>query len=401
MPIGNQRFFGGQPPPNLADHEQVDMIKKRKSRRVIEDSDDDDEIVPNCEKLVKEYPAKEKRAKNENSEAVAISTSDYFASKSKPRNINITQTSASTSGADAKDSSQGHSNVISPAGAYDQDANITDKKHENQNDHIFKTRSSNGLKKDSMCIEILSDDEEAPKIKKHATRNAVAKADKIATRKAKNTNKDSVKTNAETKDDTLSAETTVKNTSPKKQASVENKSDGQDFNTTVKSVIPVKQKPQMQKNLKVPKNEEPETSSVQAILDSITTVRAPSPPPKDPDAKRIWKYLQREEQRSKYTPNKTAEIPEGQENCLAGLTFVLTGWLGSLEREEVQELIERYGGKITGAPSRRTNFVVLGSEAGLRKLKKIKELSLKSIDEDGLFELIRAMPINGGDSKSA
>ncbi|CCU76334.1 chromosome transmission fidelity factor [Blumeria hordei DH14] len=215
-----------------------------------------------------------------------------------------------------------------------------------------------------MCIEILSDDEEAPKIKKHATRNVVAKAAKIATRKAKNTDKDSVKTNAETKDDTLSAETTVKNTSRKKQASVEIKSDGQDFNTTVKSVIPVKQKPQMQKNSKVPKNEEPETSSVQAILDSISTVRAPSPPPKDPDAKSNWKFARQEEYSHPVFTNETKKLPKGQENCLAGLTFVLTGMLETLSREDAQVLIKRYGGKITGAPSRRTNFVVLGSEAG-------------------------------------
>lgn len=399
MPADIRRFFGGQPPTNSAEHQQVELNKNRKSRRVIEDSDDDDEIVP--KKLLKDCPPRRKKAKNENSEAIAISTSDYFASKYNSGNINMIQKMANASGADAKETSQGQSNVISPVRTHDQDTKIMDERHENQSDGCRKTRSSNGLKKESMCIEILSDDEEAPKIKKDARRNVVVTAAKNATRKAKSADKGSANTIAETKNDTLRVEPSDKIVSRKKQASVEIKSDDQDFNTSVKSVKPVKQKSQIQKNSKALKNEETETSSVQAILDSISTIRAPSPPPKDPDAKWNWKNAQAEGNNGPVLADGTKKIPEGQENCLAGLTFVFTGMLDTLAREDAQELIKRYGGKVTGAPSRRTSFVVLGDEAGPSKLKKIKELSLKSINEDGLFELIRAMPSNGGDSKAA
>ncbi|GAA5969486.1 hypothetical protein JCM11641_008131 [Rhodosporidiobolus odoratus] len=82
------------------------------------------------------------------------------------------------------------------------------------------------------------------------------------------------------------------------------------------------------------------------------------------------------------------EIPEGAPNCLAGLTFVFTGELQSLGREEAQDLAKRYGGRVTGAPSSKTSYVVLGSEAGPNKLKLIEKHKLKTLDEDGFLALI-------------
>lgn len=64
-------------------------------------------------------------------------------------------------------------------------------------------------------------------------------------------------------------------------------------------------------------------------------------------------------------------------------------------------MIKRYGGKITGAPSSKTSYVVLGTDAGPKKLETIKKNNIKTIDEDGLFELIRKLPPNGGDGKAA
>lgn len=51
--------------------------------------------------------------------------------------------------------------------------------------------------------------------------------------------------------------------------------------------------------------------------------------------------------------------------------------------------MKRYGGRVTGAPSGKTSYVVVGEEAGASKLEKIKKLNLKTLDEDGLFDLIR------------
>ncbi|PJF18011.1 hypothetical protein PSACC_02150 [Paramicrosporidium saccamoebae] len=84
------------------------------------------------------------------------------------------------------------------------------------------------------------------------------------------------------------------------------------------------------------------------------------------------------------------EIPQGAPNCLAGLTFVFTGELDSLSREDAQDLVKRYGGRITTAPSGKTSHVVVGREAGESKLAKIAALKLSTLDEDGLLNLIRA-----------
>jgi replication factor C subunit 1 len=89
-------------------------------------------------------------------------------------------------------------------------------------------------------------------------------------------------------------------------------------------------------------------------------------------------------------------IPVGTPNCLLGLAFVFSGELDSLSREEAQDLVKRYGGRTTTAPSGRTSYVVLGREAGESKLKKIVELGLKTLDEDGLLELIRSSNPKGG-----
>jgi len=56
---------------------------------------------------------------------------------------------------------------------------------------------------------------------------------------------------------------------------------------------------------------------------------------------------------------------------------------------------------VTTGPSKKTNFVVLGQDAGPKKLETIRSLSLKVIDENGLFQLIKTLPANGGDGKAA
>ncbi|XP_036618227.1 replication factor C subunit 1 [Trichosurus vulpecula] len=86
------------------------------------------------------------------------------------------------------------------------------------------------------------------------------------------------------------------------------------------------------------------------------------------------------------------EIPKGAENCLEGLTFVITGVLESIERDEAKSLIERYGGKVTGNVSKRTSYLVMGRDSGQSKSDKALALGTKIIDEDGLLDLIRTLP---------
>ena len=68
---------------------------------------------------------------------------------------------------------------------------------------------------------------------------------------------------------------------------------------------------------------------------------------------------------------------------LAGKTFVLTGTLAHLTRDEAKKVIEDAGGKVTGSVSKKTDYVVAGADAG-SKLDKAKELGVKVIDEKGL-----------------
>ncbi|MBS0488085.1 MAG: NAD-dependent DNA ligase LigA [Proteobacteria bacterium] len=74
---------------------------------------------------------------------------------------------------------------------------------------------------------------------------------------------------------------------------------------------------------------------------------------------------------------------------LAGKTVVLTGTLSSLARDEAKEKLETLGAKVAGSVSKKTSFVVAGSEAG-SKLDKANELGIEIWDEARLTEFLRA-----------
>lgn len=194
---------------------------------------------------------------------------------------------------------------------------------------------------------------------------------------------------------------TKKPTTSRKRKSVELEEDEEDNPPKKGRGRPPKDTKKSPAKKRAKKEEVAESSAVQAIYDSIPLVRPPTPPPQsDAPAKFNW----RAGGAANHAPPPmagAAEIPTGAENCLAGLTFVFTGVGQILGREEGQNLVKRYGGKLTTAPSKKTSYVVLGSDAGPRKLEKIRENNIKTIDENGLFELIRRLPANGGDGKAA
>src|SRR5579864_5144240 len=71
---------------------------------------------------------------------------------------------------------------------------------------------------------------------------------------------------------------------------------------------------------------------------------------------------------------------------LAGKTFVLTGTLSKYSRDEAKKMIEDAGGKVTGSVSKKTDYVVAGTDAG-SKLDKAKELGVSVIDEKAMERL--------------
>ena len=73
---------------------------------------------------------------------------------------------------------------------------------------------------------------------------------------------------------------------------------------------------------------------------------------------------------------------------LEGKTFVLTGTLGDMSREQATARIEELGGKVTGSVSRKTDYVVAGEDPGT-KLTKAQEIGTEVLDEDGLLGLLR------------
>ena len=80
----------------------------------------------------------------------------------------------------------------------------------------------------------------------------------------------------------------------------------------------------------------------------------------------------------------TADAPKP----LAGMTFVLTGTLPTLGRDDAKDKIEAAGGKVTGSVSKKTSFVVAGTEAG-SKLTKAQELGVVVLDEAALLEMLK------------
>ena len=79
---------------------------------------------------------------------------------------------------------------------------------------------------------------------------------------------------------------------------------------------------------------------------------------------------------------------EGTTSLVAGKTFVLTGTLPTLSRDEAKDLLIAAGAKVSGSVSKKTDFVVAGAEAG-SKLEKAQTLGVRILDEEALMAMLK------------
>jgi DNA ligase (NAD+) len=80
---------------------------------------------------------------------------------------------------------------------------------------------------------------------------------------------------------------------------------------------------------------------------------------------------------------KAADLPQ----TLAGLTFVVTGGLEGFTRDSIAETISAHGGKASSSVSKKTDYVLVGSDPG-SKMGKAQELGVTIIDEARFLELL-------------
>jgi replication factor C subunit 1 len=77
------------------------------------------------------------------------------------------------------------------------------------------------------------------------------------------------------------------------------------------------------------------------------------------------------------------EIPVGEENCLFGTHFLITGILDSLEREQAWDLIKQYGGAVHKSIVKKLTHVIVGNDPGPTKIAKLKQRpEVQIINED-------------------
>ncbi|KAI4724633.1 DNA replication factor C, large subunit [Aureobasidium sp. EXF-10728] len=362
MPSDIRSFFGGKPaaaPP--AKEEKKAPAKKGRARKVVDDSDDEEE----------------KRAASPPGEETT--TAAYFATKNKPK-----RTAAATKSQPApkKSPAKPVKSESTPPPSTD-DLNPEDF----PDDDLDDTLTAEVKKEDPPTKDT---DDMAPKKRAPATKATPKKIKDEDDADVDMKDDDFV---VPDDDDDMEVEPPSK-AKPKAKAGAKRKSKDLDTDEEDEKPKPKKPRAPAKKKEKDPPVED--SAELKAILDDIPLIQAPDPPSDDEGGKTKW--YNRPKNDNPAPGAGSLDIPEGADNCLAGLTFVFTGQLTYLSREEGQNLVKRYGGKCTTGPSRKTDYVVLGAEAGPKKLATIKEFKIKVIDEQGLCALIAKLPPNGGNS---
>ena len=429
MPSDIRSFFGGKPaavPAEKSKPAPEEKGKKRgRSRKVVYDDDDEDE--PSSKKST---PKKQSSKKNPEPEPVLEETTanDYFKKGGKPKRTEDvrpkTNGKASVEHTPKKGTTKVNGSKATPVrrtpkrtngkpSYVDVDAdNFPINDLEDDADDVFKENAETGRSMGDDYKEDSEDENSQPQLPKKRESGKQKKLpakedddfelDKDVDMKDTNVDDDSVEPDEGEKivEDEPTKKTPTKATKKRKLAALDN-----DEDDDLEVVEPKSAKKRATPAKKYKQKEEPQDSAeVKAIFASIPTITPPSPPPKSENAEDGKKKFQFGQHTNSAVPSgaiSSDELPSGAENCLAGLSFVFTGQLQRLGRDQGQNLVKQYGGKVTTAPSKKTSFVVLGEDAGPKKLETIKQHNLKVVNEDGLFALIAKLPANGGDSAAA
>ncbi|KAF2636479.1 DNA replication factor C, large subunit [Massarina eburnea CBS 473.64] len=442
MPADIRSFFGGTPSQASQASQKKDEKPAPKNRsrasRVVEDSDEDDEVKP--KKASPKKPVK-KAKKEPSPELEETTTSAFFATKNKPKRSEPVKkapavstpkatpkstpkkTAAKATGKVSKTATTPNSKTSTrakkPVTSYAEPDDDNDNEFPDDDldmaDDIFEEDFKKDGKKDDYVEVAASDDDDLPIALPHrATPKGSAKKQKTKKDDEFDPEDDDVDMkDVDAEDDFVEPdeeEQTAKS-KPKKTSAVGKKRKTPEIDEDdeeeeekpqkgrAKKATPAKQPAKK----KAKKEDVAEDDKIQAIYDSIPSVRAPTPPPKDPNAPKFdWRSKAGGGNAAAAPAGGSGEMPSGSETCLAGLAFVFTGVLTRWGRTEAQELIKRHGGKVVGQPSSKTNYIVLGEDAGPSKLDKIRKLNLKTIDEDGVTALIEKLTAAGnmGDSKA-
>jgi NAD-dependent DNA ligase len=100
-------------------------------------------------------------------------------------------------------------------------------------------------------------------------------------------------------------------------------------------------------------------------------------------------------------PDNIKKLLAGNGDALSGLTIVVTGVPPTLGRKNAEKLVTGYGGKLTKSLSKNTNYVVVGNDAGPKKLEQIEDLGIETWDEDALIEILEKGGVGSGAKRVA
>lgn len=154
------------------------------------------------------------------------------------------------------------------------------------------------------------------------------------------------------------------------------------------SPIKLKAKKEKQNSKKVKMEEEFEEKK-ETKKHTNKSILSPKEKEKDPPAKKGGnKYYAAYMRRDGPKNPGSKPVPIGKSDCFAGLKFLVTGVLDSLDRDEFKKIVEKYGGSCISGVTKKLDYLIVGEDAGEAKIQKAKELNVKQISEDEFLQLI-------------